>query len=147
MGTEASRLLSCSWMSIASRRSTIAWDIVAEIGCCNTSVPGCARASVEATPLPAGWRRVRDHFAGRSATDALHVVEKIESNLRSPILIGNHSLALEASTGVSLYPAHGQDWDTLIQRADIAMYQAKRARCGHLLFARGSQKIRSTAWR
>ncbi len=85
-----------------------------------------------------------DEFAiilpGAAATEALHVVEKIESNLRSPILIGNHSLTLEASTGVSLYPAHGLDWDTLIQRADIAMYQAKRARCGHLIFCEGKSE-------
>jgi diguanylate cyclase (GGDEF)-like protein/PAS domain S-box-containing protein len=70
-----------------------------------------------------------------TAKDAIQVVEKIEASLRSSILIDKHSLVVEASTGVSLYPAHGQDWETLFRRADIAMYEAKRSRCGHLLFS------------
>jgi diguanylate cyclase (GGDEF)-like protein/PAS domain S-box-containing protein len=80
-----------------------------------------------------------DEFAillpGASAKEATLVAEKIETALRAPILVDGHSLTVEASIGMSLYPGNGHDWDTLIQRADIAMYGAKHARCGHLLFS------------
>jgi diguanylate cyclase (GGDEF)-like protein/PAS domain S-box-containing protein len=80
-----------------------------------------------------------DEFAillpGATAKEAILIAEKIESALRTPVLVGGRSLTLEASIGASLYPEDGRDWDTLMQRADIAMYGAKRSGCGHLLFA------------
>ena len=51
------------------------------------------------------------------------------------MLVGEHSLSVGASIGVALYPAHGEDWDTLLQHADIAMYAAKRAHCGHAVYS------------
>jgi diguanylate cyclase (GGDEF)-like protein/PAS domain S-box-containing protein len=81
-----------------------------------------------------------DEFAillpAASAREASLIVEKVESALRAPFLVGGHSLAVGASVGISLYPEHGLDWDTLMQRADIAMYEAKRARCGHLFYSK-----------
>jgi len=72
---------------------------------------------------------------GATAQEALLVVKKLESSIAAPILVGEHSLSVEASIGVALYPAHGEDWDTLLQHADIAMYAAKRARCGHAVYS------------
>jgi diguanylate cyclase (GGDEF)-like protein len=39
-------------------------------------------------------------------------------------------LSVDASIGIALIPQHGRDVDLLLQRADVAMYQAKRARAG-----------------
>ena len=39
-------------------------------------------------------------------------------------------LELGASVGIASYPEHGQDVDVLMQRADVAMYQAKEGRTG-----------------
>jgi diguanylate cyclase (GGDEF)-like protein len=39
-------------------------------------------------------------------------------------------LELGASVGIASYPDHGQDVDVLMQRADVAMYQAKEGRTG-----------------
>ncbi len=40
-----------------------------------------------------------------------------------------------ASIGISLFPYHGADADTLINKADMAMYQVKkRGGCGYLLY-------------
>ena len=72
---------------------------------------------------------------GATAQEALLVVEKLKSSIAAPILVGEHSLSVGASIGIALYPAHGEDWDTLLQHADIAMYEAKRARCGHAVYS------------
>jgi predicted signal transduction protein with EAL and GGDEF domain len=34
---------------------------------------------------------------------------------------------MTASAGVSIYPVHGEDADTLMKSADLALYEAKRA--------------------
>jgi diguanylate cyclase (GGDEF)-like protein len=39
-------------------------------------------------------------------------------------------LSVDASIGIALIPEHGQDTDLLLQHADVAMYQAKRANIG-----------------
>jgi predicted signal transduction protein with EAL and GGDEF domain len=39
-------------------------------------------------------------------------------------------LELGASVGIACFPEHGQDVDVLMQRADVAMYQAKEGRTG-----------------
>jgi diguanylate cyclase (GGDEF)-like protein len=39
-------------------------------------------------------------------------------------------LSVDASIGIALIPEHGQDSDLLLQHADVAMYQAKRANAG-----------------
>ncbi len=72
---------------------------------------------------------------GATAKEAVLVAGKLRSSLSAPMLVGDHSLSVGASIGVALYPAHGQDWDTLLQHADIAMYVAKRARCGHFVYS------------
>jgi EAL domain-containing protein (putative c-di-GMP-specific phosphodiesterase class I) len=40
-------------------------------------------------------------------------------------MIDNHELFALGSIGISLFPDHGEDIDTLIKKADIAMYESK----------------------
>ena len=47
---------------------------------------------------------------------------------------GEQSLSIGASIGIVLYPDHGVDTDTLIQRADVAMYAAKRVNTGYAFY-------------
>jgi predicted signal transduction protein with EAL and GGDEF domain len=43
-----------------------------------------------------------------------------------PFLIDGHDLRVGASIGISVYPQDGQDAETLLRLADIAMYRAKQ---------------------
>ncbi len=60
-------------------------------------------------------------------TTALQVVMHLNITLEEPFLIGEYPLQIEASTGIALYPEHGNDALTLCQHADVAMYLAKQS--------------------
>lgn len=47
--------------------------------------------------------------------------------LTAPVVLDGIDINIQASVGVAIYPSHGQDVDSLVQRADVAMYQAKAA--------------------
>ncbi|MEW7976264.1 MAG: sensor domain-containing diguanylate cyclase [Candidatus Sedimenticola endophacoides] len=59
--------------------------------------------------------------------DYQRVIDKVQRSVTEPFDVEGMSLEIGLSIGVSLYPEHGKDRDTLIHRADMAMYQAKRA--------------------
>jgi diguanylate cyclase (GGDEF)-like protein/PAS domain S-box-containing protein len=72
----------------------------------------------------------------RSAESAERVAAGITEALASPLRIGSKQLQMSASIGISLYPDHATDIDTLMQQADAAMYMAKQAgRSTHRLFS------------
>lgn len=50
----------------------------------------------------------------------------LKTTLEEPFTIENHSLQIDASMGISLYPDHGDDPITLLRKADVAMFAAKR---------------------
>jgi diguanylate cyclase (GGDEF)-like protein len=60
------------------------------------------------------------------ANDIHLVAEKIHRTLETPFSIEGLLLDVQASIGGVLYPDHGGDVDTLIQRADVAMYVSKQ---------------------
>ena len=60
------------------------------------------------------------------AASAARFAEKVTTVLREPIRIGDSTFTIAASIGISLYPDDGEDQELLIQRADAAMYVAKR---------------------
>src|SRR2546423_6234253 len=61
-------------------------------------------------------------------TDAAHAMRVAESMLRveRPFLIEGHPLEVTASIGIAAFPQHGTTAETLLQRADVALYVAKR---------------------
>jgi diguanylate cyclase (GGDEF)-like protein len=67
--------------------------------------------------------------------EAVMLGERVRAVLRRPFTLEGVTLDLEASVGVALYPKHGDDVDTLLQRADVAMYLAKEDRSGCELYA------------
>jgi diguanylate cyclase (GGDEF)-like protein/PAS domain S-box-containing protein len=60
------------------------------------------------------------------AKDAEAVAEKVLAALFDP-KVADGKMFLGASVGLACYPEHGQDQDSLLGRADAAMYAAKRA--------------------
>ncbi len=56
----------------------------------------------------------------------LSFYQRIRRAMDTPFTVENITLDVQASMGVSLYPQHGNDVDTLIQRAEVAMYAAKQ---------------------
>ncbi|MCT7952032.1 CHASE2 domain-containing protein [Ancylothrix sp. C2] len=59
--------------------------------------------------------------------DAVRVAQKILKTLAEPFLLQDHSISVTSSIGISLYPLHSHDVETLINQADTAMYAAKEA--------------------
>ena len=60
------------------------------------------------------------------AADAIAVVEKMMAALALPGTHGDESLGFSVSVGVAMFPKDGDDAATLIERADEALYAAKR---------------------
>jgi len=63
-------------------------------------------------------------FLGKGYT-APTVAKHVIDALSRPFEIDELSLSISASVGISFYPAQGMDVDTLLHRADLAMYHAK----------------------
>jgi diguanylate cyclase (GGDEF)-like protein len=63
-----------------------------------------------------------DHEGGGAA---IKVLEKVRQALTAPIMLGGQEVRVSCSMGVALYPADGADPDTLLMKADAAMYRAK----------------------
>lgn len=57
---------------------------------------------------------------------AAEVAQKIRSSLNQPFQVGEDQLHVLASVGISLFPGDGEDADTLLKCADVAMYRAKK---------------------
>ncbi len=55
------------------------------------------------------------------------VAEKILKAVRQPFKVDNHELFISASLGIAMYPVAGESRESLLQSADIAMYQIKSA--------------------
>lgn len=59
------------------------------------------------------------------SSDAETIAKKIMDSFRNGFLINNKEYFLTASIGIAFYPEDGQNAETLIKNADLAMYKAK----------------------
>jgi diguanylate cyclase len=60
------------------------------------------------------------------STEATRVAERVREDLRRSFNLESITLHVDASIGIAIAPDHGTMADTLLQRADVAMYEAKR---------------------
>jgi diguanylate cyclase (GGDEF)-like protein len=70
------------------------------------------------------------------AEAAVAVARKLRTTLEEPFTLHGLALRMEASIGIALFPDHGSDVQSLLQRADVAMYVAKEHPSGCELYAR-----------
>ncbi|XWN53571.1 EAL domain-containing protein [Anoxybacillus flavithermus] len=80
---------------------------------------------------------LHDHFVARLGGDEFamivsdvpsfeQVAQQMIDILGEPFFIRQKELFITTSLGISIYPTHGEDEMTLIQHADMAMYEAKK---------------------
>jgi len=61
----------------------------------------------------------------KSEKDADIIAEKILETIREPFMIESCKINITASLGIAFYPDDGSDVETLVKKADIAMYRTK----------------------
>jgi diguanylate cyclase (GGDEF)-like protein len=66
------------------------------------------------------WHVSGADYAARAASRAIEAVSQ-------PYSIEGHTVSITTSAGVSIYPVHGENADTLMKSADLALYEAKHA--------------------
>jgi diguanylate cyclase (GGDEF)-like protein len=62
---------------------------------------------------------------------------RLRAALEQSFEVGGMHVHIDASVGIALFPEHARDPLGLLQRADVAMYEAKRARTGHEVYVPG----------
>lgn len=66
----------------------------------------------------------------RIVEDSDELARQLRETLITPFQVSGVKIRVDASIGVAYAPRHGDDTSTLLRRADIAMYRAKRAHLG-----------------
>src|SRR5205085_8010576 len=61
----------------------------------------------------------------RRSADAYVVAQKILDSFEKPMVFAGREAHINTSIGVALFPQDGQDVETLITNADVAMYRSK----------------------
>jgi diguanylate cyclase (GGDEF)-like protein/PAS domain S-box-containing protein len=70
----------------------------------------------------------------KSIDEVARIARRILDSLSQPIAAGGHTLFINASMGVSLFPADDRNAEKLLRNADIAMYGAKERGRGSFQF-------------
>jgi diguanylate cyclase (GGDEF)-like protein/PAS domain S-box-containing protein len=81
-----------------------------------------------------------DEFAvllptGTSVAQAEAIATTLQRSIEEPFRFQGLTLLVRASVGIAMFPEHGRDVETLMQRADIAMYSAKARGVGHEVYS------------
>ncbi len=58
--------------------------------------------------------------------DAVKVAQRVLEAFRRPFVFDDREVGVTASIGIAVYPGDGEDADTLMKNADLAMYWAKQ---------------------
>ena len=68
---------------------------------------------------------------------AIRVVERLLEELEKPVTVEGLALDVSGSVGIALFPEQANDAETLLRRADVAMYAAKENGGGYELYDDG----------
>jgi diguanylate cyclase (GGDEF)-like protein len=92
-------------------------QIAARLGTCLRDTDTLARFGADEFAIVA--EDVPDQIAARA------IVDRIGEAFAHPFTVDGNTLLLRPSIGVAIYPHHGNDVNTLLQRAHTALHQAK----------------------
>ncbi|MEW6325254.1 MAG: EAL domain-containing protein [Nitrospirota bacterium] len=67
--------------------------------------------------------------------DATLVAQKVQHALEAPFEIEGLPINVETGIGIAIFPSHAGDPDNLLQKADVALYAAKKEGSGHAIYA------------
>jgi diguanylate cyclase (GGDEF)-like protein/PAS domain S-box-containing protein len=71
-----------------------------------------------------------------NAQEAVNIAQRIQAAFKSAFDIKQHHLHISNSVGIALFPNDGDDGETLVKNADIALYRAKQeGRSNYQLYA------------
>ncbi|MFZ2540483.1 MAG: PAS domain S-box protein [Gallionella sp.] len=73
-----------------------------------------------------------------------HVAEKLLWSIAQPYQVEQHDLVITPSIGIAMFPADGENFDTLYQCADVAMYRAKHDGRNNFRFFTPAMQANST---
>jgi len=80
-----------------------------------------------------------DEFAvllpGDDRDSAMVTARKLLAVLVEPVALHGQAIVTGGSVGIAVYPEHGDDAATLLRRADVAMYAAKRGGTGYAVYS------------
>ncbi|PNE01475.1 sensory box protein [Alcanivorax sp. MD8A] len=69
--------------------------------------------------------------------------QKLINAMKKPFLIDGHELLLGASIGISIFPDTAKEAQSMINQADMAVYQAKRSGGNNYQFYRSNMRVAS----
>ena len=69
-----------------------------------------------------------------SADEAANLGQRLHQALHEPFTLHDLPLEVAVSIGIAVYPQHGDDVDTLLRHADVAMYLAKESYAGTAVY-------------
>jgi diguanylate cyclase (GGDEF)-like protein/PAS domain S-box-containing protein len=75
--------------------------------------------------------------------DVAVAAERLMDAMTAEFIIQGHSLSVSCSIGISIFPEHGADCETLIKNADAAMYHAKDAGRNNFRFFAEDMNVRA----
>lgn len=105
-------------------------------------VAGRLRAALRGADVVArlGGDEFTAMLTSASLQGACAAAERVATSLNEPVRLGHVVVGVDVSIGIACYPDHGDDVDTLMQHADIAMYAAKQAAVPYRVFEPSSRR-------
>ncbi len=66
---------------------------------------------------------------------AAEIAHRVRDTLEEEFSVSGATVDIDASIGIAIHPDDAEDVDTLLQRADLAMYKAKETHIGHTFYS------------
>ncbi len=79
-----------------------------------------------------------------NSADMVKLAEKILQAIAQPITVGQHTLHMTTSIGITISPADGDTIHSLLKNADTALYRAKESRRNRYQFYNQTMNVRAS---